>query len=373
MEQKIITAKDNYIEFDQWLQETGCKKILMVCGKSIFYMNSFHKHLTELEKHGVETVYFQDFMPNPVYESVLKGVSLFREANCDGVMAVGGGSAIDVAKCIKLYANLPGDGKDGAWLQEEIITNDIPFLVMPTTAGSGSEATRYAVVYFDGRKQSITSENCIPDTVLLDPGCLKALPIYQKKSTMMDALCHAIESFWSVNSTDQSEEYSRKAIHGVLDHMDGYLANTEKGNTGMLLAAHIAGKAINITQTTAGHAMCYKITGLFGCAHGHAAILCDRVLFPWMVENTGKCIDPRGEEHLIEALNGIGVAMGCKDARSGAAKLTELYERLKLEIPMATEEQYKELKASVNPIRIKNHPIRLTIDTIDALYHEILR
>ena len=80
----------------------------------------------------------------------------------------------------------------------------------------------------------------------------------------------------------------------------------------------MAGKAINITQTTAGHAMCYKITSLFGCAHGHAAMLCDRILYPWMTENTDKCIDPRGEAYLKQILDEIGQALGCENAKTGA-------------------------------------------------------
>lgn len=206
----------------------------------------------------------------------------------------------------------------------------------------------------------------------MDPNTLITLPPYQKKATMCDALCHATESYWFVNSTDESKEYSRAAIIGVMEHMDGYLNNTEDGRAGMLRAANTAGKAINITQTTAGHAMCYKITSLFRSAHGHAAILCDRVLFPWMIKNTDKCIDPRGEEYLRKTLDEIGKAMGCEDGAAGAAKLVEIFNKLELEVPTATPDQYEELKTSVNPVRLKNHPIQLTETTIDALYHEIL-
>jgi alcohol dehydrogenase class IV len=155
--------------------------------------------------------------------------------------------------------------------------------------------------------------------------------------------------------------------------MDGYLANTKEGRKGMLLAANMAGRAINITQTTAGHAMCYKITSIFGSAHGHAAILCDRVLFPWMIQNTDKCIDPRGKAYLTGALKEIGGAMGCETPEQAADKLTAIFEKLELDVPEATDEQYEELKTSVNPVRLKNHPVALDEDTIDALYHKILR
>lgn len=363
----IITAENNYQGLDNWL--VGKSKVLLVCDSSIDFIENFNNKLSSLK---VSIVRFSDFQPNPLYESVVKGVELFRSESCDSIIAVGGGSAIDVAKCIKLYSNLSGDGSNGSWLTAEITTNTIPFLAVPTTAGTGSEATRYAVIYYDGKKQSITSNSIIPETVLMDPNVLKTLPLYQKKATMCDALCHAIESFWSVNSTEESKEYSKQAIQGVISHMDGYLNNTEEGRTGMLMAANTAGKAINITQTTAGHAMCYKITSLFGTAHGHAAILCDRILFPWMIENTDKCIDPRGGEYLKKTLDEIGVAMGCADASSGAEKLLEIFNKLELDIPTSTTEQFEELSCSVNPTRLKNHPINLDIDTINYLYHRIL-
>lgn len=364
----IITSENNYRGLDEWLE--GKEKVLLVCDSSIKFLDKFNSKLSEIQ---TPLIHFSNFQPNPLYESVIGGVQLFRGEGCDSIIAVGGGSAMDVAKCIKLYANMLGDGENGSWLAEQPEPNQIPFLAMPTTAGTGSEATRYAVVYFDGKKQSITSESFIPETVLMDSSVLKTLPLYQKKATMCDALCHAIESFWSMNSTMESKEYSREAIRDVLDNMDGYLTNTEEGNAGMLMAAHVAGKAINITQTTAGHAMCYKITSLFGCAHGHAAILCDRVLYPWMIRNTDKCIDPRGKGYLSQTLNEIGQALNCNDAEEGAEKLEELFKELGFEIPQTTEEQYEELKTSVNPVRLKNHPISLDEEMINKLYHEILR
>ncbi len=364
----FITPDNNYEGLDRWLGDKT--RVLLVCDGSIRFLEDFNRKLSEVT---VPLVRFSDFKPNPLYDSVVRGVELFRREGCDSIMAVGGGSAIDVAKCIKLYAGLPGDGTDGSWLTADAVPGEIPFLAMPTTAGTGSEATRYAVIYYGGKKQSITSTGFIPDTVLMDPGALMTLPLYQKKATMCDALCHAVESFWSVNSTEESRVYSRDAIRGVLVNMEGYLSNTEEGRRGMLLAANTAGRAINITQTTAGHAMCYKITSLFGCAHGHAAMLCDRVLFQWMTENTGLCIDPRGQDFLRDILDDLGRALGCEDAGSGAAKLAEIFDWLELDIPSATPEQYAELKTSVNPVRLRNFPVALDEDAIDGLYHMILR
>lgn len=372
MIQRIITAENNYAGIDVWIKDNNIRKIFVVGGGSVKRQVVFKAYLDQVVQKGISIVYFSDFQPNPLYDSVEKGVKLFRDEHCNAIMAVGGGSALDVAKCIKLFSNMAGDGADGEFLNQEIVPNQIPFLAMPTTAGTGSEATRYAVIYYNGSKQSVTHESSIPDTVLMDSSVLKTLPLYQKKATMMDAFCHALESFWSVNSTEESKTYSKKAIEMVLANLEGYLANTDEGNAGMLLAANIAGKAINITQTTAGHAMCYKITSLFGVAHGHAAILCDRKLFPEMIRNMETCIDPRGETYLKEVLADISQAMGCNTAKKAADKLEELFVALELEVPAATKEQFVMLKTSVNPVRLKNHPVKLTEDVIDKLYRQIL-
>ena len=373
MTQTILTAENHYAGLDGWLRDHDVKTVLLVCDESLGFLTGITEKLNDIESKPVTVVRFSDFKPNPAYESVVAGVRLFRESGCQAIMAIGGGSAMDVAKCIKLYSNMDSDGADGAFLHLPIIPNAIPFLAMPTTAGTGSEATRYAVIYFGGKKQSVTHDSCIPETVLMDAGTLKTLPLYQKKATMCDALCHAIESIWSVNSTDESRAYAKAAIEGVLTNVDGYLAGDEGGNAGMLMAAHLAGKAINITQTTAGHAMCYKLTSLFRIAHGHAAMLCDRVLYPWMIDHTDRCTDPRGAAHLRAALDAIGQTMGGRDARDGAEKLTALFARLDLPVPQATAEQIAELTTGVNPDRLKNHPIALDETTIRDLYHHILR
>lgn len=370
MTQTIITAENGYAGLDAWIEQTGAKTVLLVCDESIRFLNDISAHFELIARRGTKLVRFSDFQPNPLYESVVAGVQAFLRNDCSAIIALGGGSAMDVAKCIKLFSNMD-HGRN--YLEQTIVPNSIPFLAIPTTAGTGSEATRYAVIYYNDAKQSVTSESIIPEAVLLDPGVLKTLPTYQKKSTMMDAFCHALESFWSVNSTEESRQFSKQAIELVLKNRDGYLANTEDGSAGMLLAANTAGKAINITQTTAGHALCYKITSMFGCAHGHAAVLCDRVLFPWMLENTHLCIDPRGEEFLKDIFNEIANAMGCSAPKEAADRFNRIFTALDFEIPSAAEEQFAILKSSVNPVRLKNHPVKLDLETIDSLYRQILR
>lgn len=368
-EQRVITIAEDYEEFDTYLKNSNHKNILLVCGASIKQsrINSYFKMLED--KTEIKIVRFSDFKPNPTYDSVVRGVDCFHENGCDMVIAVGGGSAIDVAKSIKLFANMD---RSKNYLEQKIIPNDIEFVAVPTTAGTGSEATRFAVIYNQGEKQSITDESCIPSVVLFDAELLKTLPEYQKKSTMMDAMCHAIEAFWSVNSNEESQEYSKKTIKTILEYKDSYLKNEDVGNTKMLQAANLAGRAINIAQTTAGHAMCYKLTSLYGISHGHAVALCMSKLWPYMLKHTDKCIDARGEQYLKTVYNKLAEAFGCENAEEAVEKYNCILKKLELEIPNAKELDYDVLKTSVNPVRLKNNPVRLDDETINNLYHQIL-
>ena len=141
----------------------------------------------------------------------------------------------------------------------------------------------------------------------------------------------------------------------------------------MLHAANLGGKAINITQTTAGHAMCYKLTSLYGISHGHAAALCVSRLWPYMTAHTEKCIDPRGEEYLKGIFDNIAEAMGCGSVPEAIECLQGILAKLELKGPQVKDEsEFDILKTSVNPVRLKNHPVQLDEETIDMLYHEIL-
>ncbi len=367
--QQILIASKEYKELDEYIKNNSLKKIFLVCDSSFPFLK-IHNYFEKIEFHtSAKFIKFDNITPNPLYESVIEGVNIFRNEKCDSIIAVGGGSTIDVAKCIKLYSNMDTSVN---YLKQVIVPNNIKLLAVPTTAGTGSEATRYAVIYYNGNKQSVSDDSCIPSAVLFDETALETLPEYQRKSTMMDALCHAVESYWSINSNKESQRYSDAAIRSILANKDAYLKNYKYGNIGMLKAANLAGKAINITQTTAGHAMCYKLTSIYGIAHGHAAALCVSKLFPFMADNIDKCIDTRGKKYLYSVFNRIAMAMNCPDIKSAVAKFDEIMNSLNLIIPETKEEDYEILKKSVNPERLKNNPVKLDIEIIDSLYHKIL-
>lgn len=374
MNQKIING---ITQLPAILKEVGCEKLFMVVDSSYPFLNI----KDAIEALPVkERVMFSDFTPNPLYEQVCNGIEQLKASNCDTILAVGGGSAIDVAKCIKL-AVLAEEG-NAALIPPLVSTRvacdgaKLPFIAIPTTAGTGSESTHNAVMYYEGAKQTVTNDGVLPDYAVLEPSVLKTLPLYQKKCTMMDALCQGIESWWSVNSTEESYEYSRKAIELIMTNWRKYIFdNDDEAAERIMLAANYGGRAINITATTAAHAMSYKITSLYKLPHGHAVAVCLPEIWEYMIGHMEKCIDSRGQEYLTGIFDKITKAMGCNNPKEAISLFLAIMKELNLKNPVATDrdEELNLLSISVNPVRLKNNPIQFTNDEIKSLYSTIVQ
>ena len=373
MAQKIING---ITYLPKILKEVGCRKLFLVIDSSYPFLNI----RDAVEALPVEeNVKFSDFTPNPLYEQVCKGIEMLKDAQCDTILAVGGGSAIDVAKCIKL-AVLAKEGN--AAIIPPLVSqrlpidgSKIPFIAIPTTAGTGSESTHNAVMYYEGAKQTVTNDGILPDYAMLEPSVLKTLPLYQKKCTMMDALCQGIESWWSVNSTEESYEYSRKTIELIMANWRKYIfENDDKAAAQIMLAANYGGRAINITQTTAAHAFSYKITSLYNMPHGHAVAVCLPEIWEHMVNNMDKCIDNRGQRYLADIFEHIAKSMGCATPTEAIILYRQMMEDMELKNPMAREIklELELLSNSVNTVRLKNNPIALTPQVIFNLYRVII-
>jgi len=351
-------------------------KVFLVCDSSFPYLNI----KDDIENMGVPHVVFSDFTPNPRYEEVCKGIDTFQITKCDTLLAVGGGSAIDVAKCIKL-AVLAKEGNDAIIpplvnTRVECDGTKLPFIAIPTTAGTGSESTHNAVMYYEGAKQTVTNDAVLPDIAILEPKVLKTLPLYQKKCTMLDALCQGIESWWSVNSTDESYDYSRKAIELIMANWRAYIFdNAPEAAANIMLGANYGGRAINITQTTAAHAMSYKITSLYRLPHGHAVAVGMIEIWEYMLSHPEKCIDPRGQQYLEGIFCDIACAMGVSDPFVARDIFCCMLKDMDIQSPVATdrEKELEILSTSVNPIRLKNNPVELDEPTIRNLYEIIVK
>jgi len=363
-EQNIIQSSNYEQELKELLEKYAVTKIFIVAEN--FFETSDLKKI--LEKLKIPYIFYNKFSSNPKYEEVVEGVELFCNEKCDYIISYGGGSALDVAKCIKLFYGL---NHNENYLAQHPKFNLLKHLAIPTTAGTGSESTKFAVVYENGIKQSVMHDSIIPDDVILDSRVLKTLPLYQKKSTMMDALCQGIESYWSVNSTEESKKYAKKSIELILKNYKNYINGDESVHSQMFLAANYSGKAINISQTTAAHAMSYKMSSMYGISHGHAVVLSMPALMRYMCLNLDKCVDPRGKEYLENVFNEINNIFGTNSLCEASDFVQKMITELELLVPKATEHDIKLFANSVNKQRLKNNPV--DINDVSKLYKEILK
>lgn len=370
MEQYYFDPEHYERDMKLLLQQLRTEHIFLVCGKSFCNLPIYHFVEKMKRDKEIAITCFNDFSPNPKYEEILQGVKAFRKNECDFILSVGGGSAIDVAKCIKMFVGLK-ENED--YLGQEIAENEIPLFAIPTTAGTGSEATQFAVFYRNGNKYSVEHKSALPRYVLLYPDNLVTLPDYHKKATVCDALSHAVESYWSLHSSLESRKLSETAIHLILDSIDGYLENNAACCRGMLLASNLAGQAINITKTTAAHAMCYKLTTLLSIPHGHAVMLCLPEVWEYMQVRLDMCIDKRGRRYLQETLDLLARCFNQETPECAIRFLKQMRSKLGLGLTESLdEEQLALLVDSVNVERLGNFPIALTKEDMYGIYRSIL-
>ena len=282
-----IDTQDDYKRVNQELSDRDFENQIIDYGPYISFLENYIKKnklikplivhgkhfLTDVEFMGFveknEISLFSDYSYNPSFGDVLNGVRQYQTNKNDSIIAIAGGSGIDVAKAIKYFNNSPN-------IDSPIRLNsyvDIPLAVIPTTAGTGSESTTFSVIYYEKKKQSIEAHFLLPDYVVLDENLIKSLPIYQRKSTLLDAFCQAIESTWSINATKKSLEHAIEAIIRIQKNYIDYINGKNNNLKDIIIASNLAGKAINISKTTMPHALSYGISKIKQISHGHSVSL----------------------------------------------------------------------------------------------------
>ncbi len=334
---------------------TTDEKIFVVCTKS-------QVESLSMAMKGCRVELFSDFSPNPRYEEVQKGLKLFLQGNYKTILSVGGGSAIDVAKCIKLHATI---GKEN-FFRKEYKYNSIFHIAVPTTAGTGSEATEIAVVSYEDRKISIEHPSLLPDVAVLDTSLLSTLPDYQKKVTMLDALCQGIESYWAKGATKESRECAVKCISLIFEYYRAYLDGASGADSQIMLAANYSGKAINISRTTAAHAMSYKLTSLYGISHGHAVALCIVPIWRMLLDKS------ESNEDLRRCLQELAQIMNLGTIEESIQKMESLISELDLPVKRVRREDAELLAQSVDLGRMGNNPVVFTLAEIKQLYEKLI-
>lgn len=337
----MIYENDKYVnQFKSMLTVKKPKKILFVASRE-YDRFGYRKAIDEL---SFGSVAFTDFEPCPEVSSVMAGVDVFKKEKCDFIVTVGGGSAIDVAKAIKFFSK-----------------SDVKILAVPTTAGTGAEVTRFAVLYNHGDKESVRSYDIIPDFAVFDCTTLASLAHYQRVVTGLDAFSHSIEAYWSSDATDESREYSAEALELFNKYFTKYLDDDKSSYEPMMKCSELAGRAINIAQTAAPHAMSYKLHKLRGYSHGQAVALCLAYIWQYMLENckTAELEILLAETEIISGFTPQSFQILLKNLN--------LCDDLNL-----TENELEECISGVNIKRMSNHPMKFDYDDIENIYRSFM-
>jgi len=217
-------------------------------------------------------VVFDRVKPNPPAEIVEEGGKLARDEDIDFVIGFGGGSAMDAAKGIAVLATHEGRLRD-YYYPSEPKPPILPIVAIPTTCGTGSEVTKYAVFSENLRKNVMLGEHIVPLIAILDPGVLDKIPKELLAHTAMDALAHALESYFHVRASDFSRIFSSEAIRIIFDNFRGAYNEDRSSKEQLFYASMLAGIAINFAGTVIPHGLGYYLTEKFGISHGLATSL----------------------------------------------------------------------------------------------------
>lgn len=377
MEQIEFTGFDSIKRIKPILNEQSFSNIFLVTGKNSYKKSGAEKILSSLLKQ-YKVTRFHDFRNLPNEKDVNAGITIFKKGNYDVVIGIGGGSVIDMAKLINTFAAQSFSPKDYVIHNKEIKNRGKILIIVPTTVGSGSESTHFAVMYIDKKKTSVAHKTIVPDYVILDPQFLLRLPPKVTASSGMDALSQAIESYWSVHATDESKMYAIKALKIILNTIAEVVRSPSmKSMESMLNAAHLAGKAINITKTTAAHAISYPLTYRYGIPHGHAVAL---TLGPVFIENSkvtaDTILDPRGSAYLKKIIRELCRLFGVNDAQSVHKSIQELMEKINLETKLSKlgieRDKIDEIISEINVERLLNNPVKLGDKKLKEILLKIL-
>lgn len=362
---------------EELLQQLHAENLFFVADKPAYEFSGAARILDPVLSQR-KTTWFTEFALNPKIEDVERGVALFREVRADVMIALGGGSALDMAKLIAGCGSQDGSPADFATGKRKLEKPAPPKILIPTTSGTGSEATHFAVVYIGEQKYSLAHPSLLPEYVIIDPDLTHSLPARPTAACGLDALCQSIESIWAVGATDESIGYATEALRLTLAHLENAVLHpTPQDRLAMARAAHLAGKAINISKTTAPHAFSYAVTTRFSVPHGAAVAL---TVAAFLRRNYGvddaSCTDPRGAAAVKARMQLLLDELGQGSLEAAESRLRSLIAKIgcpgRLGETGIHREHLPSLIQAVNVERLSNNPRKITAEGMMALLEPLL-
>jgi alcohol dehydrogenase class IV len=266
----------------QFARNLGGSKALVVSDPGVLAAGWTQQVLESIEGAGLESTLFSQVTPSPRIEEVAAGAALYAEQRCDVIIAVGGGSPIDCAKCIGLIATNLGGVRDLVGV-DKVGAPMPPTICIPTTGGTSADISQFAVITDRefNRTLLLISKAVVPDISLIDPATLTTMDAFLAACTGMDALVHAVEAYVSLGHSPLTDIHALQAIRLISTNLQRSIAepNNLEYRNNMMLASLEAGLAFSNASLGATHAMAHSLSGLLGLTHGQCiAMLIDSVV-----------------------------------------------------------------------------------------------
>jgi alcohol dehydrogenase class IV len=268
---RIVYGRESAGQIGEIVAGLNLKKIQLVTDKGVANSGTLDYLLKPLKDAGIDSIIYDDIEYNPTVQTVDKAAEQFRNENCDGVIAVGGGSPIDAGKCIGVLATNPGSATDYLGV-DRVKTPSVPVICLPTTAGTAAEITDVAVLNDPKKKlkMGMRSPHVAAAVALLDPVLTLTLPLEPTRDSGLDALTHAIESYVSVNSWRITDTLNLRAIELIGRYLRTAVHNGNdiEARDGMLTASLLAGMGFHHTKLCLVHAITLPFGGIHNIPHG---------------------------------------------------------------------------------------------------------
>lgn len=360
----IISSKKKLIFF---LNNKKFKKIFVLSGTKSYISSGAKKTLDPILKKK-ETYYYYKKSSFPRFKELINIIKKVDKFKPDLVFAIGGGSVLDYAKLANTHVYSKKLKKNLINSKTKIKKKNY-LLTVPTTAGSGAEVTSGAVIYINKIKYSVESKLLTPDKFFLITEFASKLPKKHKASSGFDAIAQSIESLISIRSTNISVKFAIKSLKYTLSSfLDSLKYSNHNSIKKMCIGANLSGKAINISKTTASHAISYPFTSHFGINHGHAVSLTLNKFLKFNYLNANKAVCNFNLKTRYELLFKIA---GVKNIREFDNLLIDIKKKAGLtdisKLEFDIKKEYPRIIKGVNEKRLSNNPIKLNKHDIKTI------
>lgn len=373
--QEIVFGVGALSRLPELLGKLGSDNVLVVSDRSLEKIGMVDEILRIVRESGIQAHTFLDILPNPTVDMVNAAVEAYRSAGATSIVALGGGSPMDVAKAVGVLATYGGSitQYEGA---HKVPGPIVPMIAIPTTAGTGSEVTAFSVITDTVRSYKLTvfSYELLPRYALLDPNMITSVPPSVAAACGVDALIHALEAYVSLGASPFSDAMAEKAMALIGGNIRRFVANRRdiEAASAMMSGSMFAGIAFAWARLGNVHAMSHPVSAYFGVAHGIA----NAILLPVVVEYNALADKGRYEviynyirekkepatdftpQMLADELRSLNRQLGIPESLS-AVGVTED------KIPAMAEDAMKSGNIAVNPRQT-------TLRDVIALYHRAM-